>query len=735
MGGKELSGQSGNRGLQKGQPPLMSRFVFFSASLFLAILVAGSAAFIFIHRQIIRTDKGGQLSRIMEIERIKLETSLNNEIVLVLKLANSPLVKRYFANPGDRELQKIAFEEITAYKDALASDSIFWINNIDRKFYSSYRNPYVIDPAHPDNYWYPMTLYETEVYNFNINYNPDINVTNLWINAPVFDANRKPLGMVGAGIDLSTFIDTLYKKIKGRADMYFFNASGEITGSKNVDLVAAKVNIENVLKKTGQGIVASAKSLAPGEIKTMDTPIGKLALGRVPLLEWYSAALMPNSLGDYYTNLTMFFIFVTLLIAALIITFNFFIAGLLKPLRKTMLDLEAASKSKSEFLARMSHEIRTPMNAIIGIAQIQLQKRSLPVEFKEEVEKIYSSGNLLLGIINDILDMSKIETGKLTLQPIKYDTPSLISDAVQFNIVRIGTRPIKFILDVDENLPSRLFGDELRIKQVLNNLLSNAIKYTEKGYVKLIVSHTAEGDNVTLCFVIEDSGQGMKPEDQERLFSDYTRFNTSANRAIEGTGLGLNIAKNLVSMMDGAIEVKSRYGKGSVFTVTIKQKAASGGPIGPGLAKQLSNFTFVDSSRVEELQLTKEEMPYGKVLIVDDMETNLYVAKGLMSPYKLEVETALSGFETIEKIQSGKTYDIIFMDHMMPQMDGIETTKALRALGYRGPIVALTANALVGNDELFAQHGFDGFISKPIDVKLLNATLNKFVRDKRSKES
>jgi signal transduction histidine kinase/DNA-binding NarL/FixJ family response regulator len=413
-------------------------------------------------------------------------------------------------------------------------------------------------------------------------------------------------------------------------------------------------------------------------------------------------------------------------------------------LKNALEETRAASRAKSEFLAAMSHEIRTPLNAIIGITQIQLQKGDLPVEYKKALAKIFSSGNSLLGIINDILDLSKIETGKMELNPAEYDVPSLIYDAVQLNIVRIGSKPIDFTLDLDESLPSRLYGDELRLKQILNNLLSNAIKYTEKGNVKLSVSHFTQGEapaggDIMLRFAVEDTGQGMRSEDRGRLFSQYMRFNPQANRTIEGTGLGLNITRKLIDMMEGNITVESEYGRGSVFTVTVKQKAVQapdGVPaIGAEIAHSLRNFTFVGDRHAANPQITRDPMPYGSVLVVDDVDTNLYVAEGLLSPYKLKIETANNGFTAIEKIKGGKTYDIVFMDHMMPKMDGIETTEKLRNTGYNGVIIALTANALTGNDEMFARHGFDGFIPKPIDVRHLNAALNKFIRDRYPEEA
>ena len=392
---------------------------------------------------------------------------------------------------------------------------------------------------------------------------------------------------------------------------------------------------------------------------------------------------------------------------------------------------EAANAIKSRFLANMSHEIRTPMNAIVGIAQIQLQRADLSADCREAFDKINNSSSNLLGIINDILDMSKIETGKLELSPVEYDIPSLINDTVQLNLVRIGSKPLEFILDINENLPTRLIGDELRLKQILNNLLSNAIKYTNKGFVKLSVNHSADGENVTLRFIVKDSGQGMKREDMEKLFSEYLRFNIDANRSTEGTGLGLNITKALVEMMDGMIAVKSEYGTGSTFAVKVKQKAVPCHPLGSELAAQLRNFKF-ESSTSKMQEIVRQPMPYGKVLVVDDLETNLYVARGLLEPYELNIETVKSGFAAIDLIKKGHIYDIIFMDHMMPEIDGIETTAKIRELGYKGVIVALTANALAGNEDMFKQKGFNDFISKPIDISHLDLCLNKYIRGPHS---
>jgi PAS domain S-box-containing protein len=397
---------------------------------------------------------------------------------------------------------------------------------------------------------------------------------------------------------------------------------------------------------------------------------------------------------------------------------------------------EESSKAKSDFLAKMSHEIRTPMNAILGITEIQLQEKSLPLPTKEALERIYNSGDLLLGIINDILDLSKIEAGKLELQISRYDIASLIHDTVKLNIMRYESKPINFKLVVSGDIPLILAGDELRIKQILNNLLSNAFKYTQEGQIEfaLFVEPHEDDSSVIIVFRVSDTGQGMTSEQIKKLGGKFNRFNMEANRRTEGTGLGMNITQNLIQLMNGDINIESTPGLGSVFTVRLPQKRFNKDVIGVELADNLMKLNLKNTTKTRNAQITQEFMPYGRILVVDDVETNLYVARGLMSPYGLSIDAVLSGFEAVDKIKKGASYDIIFMDHMMPRMDGIEATKLIHSLGYTKPIVALTANALAGQSEFFLNNGFDDFISKPIDIRQLNNVLNKLIRDKQSQE-
>jgi len=403
-------------------------------------------------------------------------------------------------------------------------------------------------------------------------------------------------------------------------------------------------------------------------------------------------------------------------------------------LQQSLDKVVALSKSKDEFLSKISHEIRTPMNAILGIAEIQLQNEIAPQK-KEALSIIHNSGKSLLHIVNDLLDLSKIEAKKMELVPVKYDVASLINDTVQLYATRIEKKLIKFNLKVDENIPAELLGDELRIKQILNNILSNAFKYTDAGEISMSITYEkiqVKNSDVMLIFRISDTGQGMTEEQKSKIFDEYYRFNLVNNRMVSGTGLGMTIVQNLIIIMGGNISIESELNKGSTFIISIPQKIVNEHVLGKVVVDNLQNFQTGSFLQARKQNITRNSMSYGSVLVVDDLESNLYVAKSFLEPYDLHIETAISGFEAIDKVKSGKVYDIIFMDHMMPKMDGIEAVKIIRSTGYKKPIVALTANAIVGQAEMFLENGFDAFISKPIDAKQLDAELNKFIRDKQT---
>jgi PAS domain S-box-containing protein len=390
---------------------------------------------------------------------------------------------------------------------------------------------------------------------------------------------------------------------------------------------------------------------------------------------------------------------------------------------------ERATNAKTAFLARMSHEIRTPMNAIIGISKLALREE-LTAKARSYCRDVSSAANNLLGIINDILDFSKIESGKMEITAAEYQFASMINDVMTIIRVRLSDSPVKLIAKIEENIPGRLIGDEIRVRQILLNILSNAVKYTREGQIVFTVKANMAGNGiVSLIAEVADTGVGIKAEDMDKLFGDFTQLDTHKNAGVEGTGLGLAITRSLCRAMGGDVTVKSVYGAGSAFTATIPQKTEDSTPFS----------AVIDSGNDDEI---KEDgvrfiAPAARILIVDDIATNLKVAEGLLAPYQARIDVITSGIEAVELVR-GNEYDIVMMDHMMPGMDGIEATAAIRALpGERFeklPIIALTANALSGMREMFLRNGFQDYLAKPIEISKLNEIMGKWVpREKRKK--
>ena len=406
-----------------------------------------------------------------------------------------------------------------------------------------------------------------------------------------------------------------------------------------------------------------------------------------------------------------------------------------KELKAALEEAQAASQAKTSFLANMSHEMRTPLNAVIGLSEMIMDTGGFNEDTSLNLQKIYNAGLTLLSTVNDILDISKIEAGKLELLTAEYDTCSLINDAINQSIMRIGDKPIKFVLDIDEHFPARLYGDDIRIKQILNNLLSNAFKYTTEGEVKLSVSCEEIAKVIWMIIRVSDNGMGIKSEDMDSLFSDYAQLDKNQHRRIEGTGLGLPITKRIAELMGGSISVESEYGVGSVFTVTVKQQFVNDEVIGPEVAKTLKEFRYSEKKRNENLRRSRILLPYAKVLLVDDILINLDVAKGMMKPYGMQVDCVRSGQEAVDAVREEKVrYNAIFMDHMMPGMDGMEAVRIIREeigteYAKTVPIIALTANAIVGTEEKFLSKGFQAFISKPIELQHLDSVIREWVRD------
>lgn len=381
-------------------------------------------------------------------------------------------------------------------------------------------------------------------------------------------------------------------------------------------------------------------------------------------------------------------------------------------MKRLVLQTEDANRAKTNFVSNMSHEIRTPMNSIVGITEILLRSRHSPKE-QEYLLNIQSSGRVLLTIINDVLDCSKMEAGKMQLFDEPYDTCSLFHDLRISMENRIGHSGLELIYDIDQDIPCKLKGDMGRIRQVIINLVNNAIKYTEKGSVRFSVHVRQKNtDKVMLYYEVADTGIGIRKEDQKILFDAFQRMEMDRNRYVEGTGLGLTISQNLVNMMGGVIEVESEYGKGSRFFFTIEQTIIDPTPV------SAVNYNGQKDNVTEKEAECLFIAPEAHILLVDDNELNLVVAKELLKPLRMQIDTAENGLQAVKMVR-GSQYDLVLMDHMMPVMDGIEAAKAIRALPedkyQKLPIIALTANAMVDARKEFLNAGMNGFVAKPID--------------------
>ena len=395
-------------------------------------------------------------------------------------------------------------------------------------------------------------------------------------------------------------------------------------------------------------------------------------------------------------------------------------AGIMKELKD---QAESANRAKSFFVSNMSHEIRTPMNAIVGLTEVLL-RRDRDAEDKQYLMNIKSSGEALLDIINDLLDFSKIEAGKFEIVKDAYDVAQMMRDIEVIGKTRIGDKNVTLVMDIDRQIPKLLYGDGLRIRQVILNIMNNAVKYTEEGTVTLSVRQEAcDGENVQLQVSVADTGQGIRQEDLDGLFDAFTQVDIKKNQGKEGTGLGLAISRQLVELMGGQLRVESEYGKGSRFYFTLREGVRSTEAIGDYTRTQ------AQPEQADE-DIFTFQAPDAQILLVDDNEINQEVAKALMEPFAMQIDVASNGKQAVEMVLK-KQYDIVFMDHFMPVMDGQKATEIIRGMEGEAfqslPVIALTADAVQGVREELFQAGMNDFVSKPIDVADVSRVLRQWL--------
>ena len=384
---------------------------------------------------------------------------------------------------------------------------------------------------------------------------------------------------------------------------------------------------------------------------------------------------------------------------------------------------EKANRAKSDFLSSMSHEIRTPLNAIVGLSEDMQSRNNCPDDMKQDLEDVVSASKTLLEIVGNIIDINKIESEKMEVVEVPYNFKEEIESLTRICCTRIGNKPIEFHLNIAEDIPHELFGDKVHIKQIVNNLLTNAIKYTEKGNINLNIRCINKDDTCTLFITVQDTGRGIKKEDIDKLFTKFERLDVEKNTTTEGTGLGLAITKHLVEMLGGKINVQSIYKSGSIFMVTIPQKISK-------MSKPLSEHNKNEKNKF------KVDYSNKTILVVDDNKLNIKVALRSLEPLNFkEIDTCYNGQECLDKINSGKKYDCILMDIMMPVMNGEEALKKLQEIdGFNIPVIALTADAISGSEDKYKSLGFIAYVAKPFSKDTIKMKLDNILKNKSEKD-
>ena len=690
--------------------PLMKGFVLFSAVLYACVIIVGSLFHYFTLQPIIRNNHTLYVSESLEKMQLLLENSIQDDVAIIVQAAQSPIVIKHFTDPSNEQVREWAIADLMSRRNTLSSNSIYWVNDSDRIVYVDNEMIYEVDSTLAMNYWYPLTLHDTELFNLNINYNRELGLLQLWINAPVRDYNNHVIGMLGTGIFVEEFVVDVYDQYLGSAQIYLLDHNGVITGSRDVIYMQHKLSYQAVFPEISIDLVSVFEEINEHETLILRSPMGLVGVKSLSEFGWYAVSIVSPSLSDYWSPITQFFVVIIFMIGLIILLFNLFIYRLLRPLRGAIADIterkvmEKSDEAKSEFLSRFSHEIRTPINAIMGYTDLALLSNITTQQ--DYLPKIKTATTKLLSMVDHIIDIYDIEHGKLSLKPSAFNLMHMLHRIYETAKLDALQKKQQLHITINPDVPSHVIGDEKRIAQVYLLLLWNAFKFSREQTEVNIHVQVVERDteHVVIHTAIKDQGVGISKDKQAIIFQPFIQGEGGINRKFDGFGVGLTISRFLVELMDGHISYETQVGVGTTFAFTY-------------------SLALDSSSQVQN------DISGSCVLIVDDVDINRELIITMLEDLNLILDCASNGEEAYQKVcDNPRKYQLILMDINMPYIDGIEATRLIRALDNsytrKVPILAVTANTLSQEVNIYMKAGMNDHISKPIDMVELQSKIH-----------
>ncbi|GHS87576.1 hypothetical protein FACS189487_04020 [Campylobacterota bacterium] len=561
---------------------LRRKFIIFSILFFLVIFAAGSFAIFWIARQTSKMDIAARLADDSKIMRNAIYEVLDHDLTLILKMAEDPALKKYIENPKNIELRNIASEEFEAYRHHLRNKAIFWVSDKDRVLHFGAKE-FAVDTDTANYYWYNLTLYETEKYNLDINYDHYADETKLWVNAPVFNNRKEPIGALGTSVDMDELNKYVYSAIEQNENIFLFNSRGEIVVSKNTDFAINKTRIADRFGEDGRTLLKRVDKMHEDGVFVFENGNRIYSLTYIPRFNWYLTAYTDRVESASFNSNMALLLFVSMLF--IFASFNMLAFRLSVRIDKKSRELmrqrelaQTANNAKNDLIARISRVMRTQIAAIFETSEL-LTARELPRKEADYAIDIKRSSLAAIGAIDNILSFSQMESGKLKTTKTEYRVSSLIHDIIDVMSAKIDGKPIRFFTNIDSNIPHILIGDDALLRQIILNLLDNAVQYTERGSISLTIlqeNDKADRNKIALKIEVRDTGIGVR--DTSAIF-DNPYDSSRESRFVEKLGLGLKITKKLCTALGGDISAESGHGRGSKFTAIIPQEIGSPSPL------------------------------------------------------------------------------------------------------------------------------------------------------------